>query len=541
MGIKLKRNNIDPVNYDPLDPLTTFEELMMLNLTTAEEVTEIVKNLNNVGAGYDNINSRLFKSTYEHILDFLLHLFNVCLSSGVFPKALKKAVIRPIFKGGDPKQVTNYRPISLLPFISKILEKLICIRLETHLTQNSIIDPNQFAFQKNRSTYMPLLLFQQAITKAFENADLAVGIFLDLKKAFDTVDPDILLKKLHKYGIRNKSLDIITSYLTDRKQSVKVNDAVSSYRNIHLGVPQGSLLGPILFILYINDLPKINPNITCLLYADDAAIVIKEKNVKELQDKVNEVMPLLSNWFSANQLSLNVSKTFTQHYSMTSVDLQIKVSINGSDLKEKEEIKYLGVTIDKSLKFSKHISNTANIVSRNIGIISRMRPYIDEKTTLILYYTMIYPYLNYCCLIWGVNYASQLQRLNMLQKRAVRLIEKIYPPSSSAPVFKKHKLLNIEEIAKTQMVLVMHKFLIGILPSSFDTIYLKEEEPVRPRRFTKHIKEPFSYRNYRLFTTTLLGPKLWNIICAQSFPSTTPITKSKNVIKNICRTHFLDR
>ena len=224
---------------------------------------------------------------------------------------------------------------------------------------------------------------------------------------------------------------------------------------------------------------------------------------------------------------------------MTSPDFKIAVSLNGEDLKEGKEIKYLGTIIDKSLKFTKHISYTANVISRNIGIISRMRSYIDEKTTLVLYHTMISPYLNYCCLIWGVNYASQLQRLTVLQKRAVRLIVKIYPPFSSDPVFKKFKLLKIHELAKTQMVLVMHKFLLGYLPTSFDTIYVKEDEPVRPRRFTKHLKEPFSNRNYRLFTTTLLGPKLWNKICAPSFPSNTPITRSKYVVKNICRSYFL--
>ena len=540
IGVKLK-NKIQPVNNSPLELVENIENEMALDPTNADELKEIISHLNNVGAGFDKINSRLFKSTYEHIMDILLHLFNSCLISGIFPSIFKVAVIKPIFKAGDPKELNNYRPISILPFISKVLEQLICNRLRAHLANNSIIHPQQFGFQKNRSTYMPLLLFQNSITKAFEDAEPAVGIFLDLRKAFDTVDTPILLKKLQKYGIRQKSLDIISSYLFGRKQCVKINGLLSSYRDVCIGVPQGSILGPILFILYINDLPKISPKMTCLLYADDTAIVVKEKSVELLQNTVNEIMPMLSKWFSANYLSLNVAKTFAQHYSISSPEFTIKICINGAEITEKEEVKYLGVVIDKSLKFSHHIRHTANIISRNIGIISRIRHYIDEKTTLLLYNTMVLPHLNYCCLIWGVNYASQLQRLTVLQKRAVRLITKIYPPASSEPVFEKHKILKIGDLARIQMVSVMHKFVCGVLPASFHGLYVREEEPLRMRRFPKHIKEPFSNRNYRLFTTTLLGPKLWNRICAPLYPSVDEITRSKYSIKKVCRSHFLDK
>ena len=152
-----------------------------------------------------------------------------------------------------------------------------------HITTNALIHKHQFGFQKNISTYMPLLVLQEVITKAFEDGEHALGIYLDLRKAFDTVDSQILLGKLKRYGVRNRAFQIIQSYLENRKQCVKVGERVSNYKDVRMGVPQGSILGPILFILYVNDLPKISPNITCLLYADDTAILIKHKSPAELQ------------------------------------------------------------------------------------------------------------------------------------------------------------------------------------------------------------------------------------------------------------------
>ena len=538
VGLQLKAN-IPNVDCDPLELIEEVEHEMCLNATTENEIEEIVKGLNDVGAGYDKINSKIFKSTFHCILDVLLHFFNLCLSSAIFPSTLKVAVIKPVHKAGDSKEPNNYRPISMLPYISKILEKLICNRLDVHLSDHSILSNQQFGFRKEHSTYMPILVLQNIITESFENGDQALGLYLDLRKAFDTVNIELLLQKLEKYGIRNKSLDIITSYLHGRKQCVRINDDISDYEDIVMGVPQGSILGPVLFSLYINDAPNISPKMTCLLYADDTAIIFRQKTKEELQDVIHEVMPKLSLWFSANYLSLNVSKTFIQHYSTSPPPQSIKVVINNAVIKEKDEVKYLGVLIDKSLKFTSHIKGVVNTISRNIGIISRIRYCIDNKTTYLLYNSMILPYINYCCLIWGINYESQLQRLIILQKRAVRLIVKIYPPASSQPLFKEYKILKIDQIAKMQMILVVHRFLKSELPASLQTLFEKETG-TRVNRNRKHVKEPFSNRNYRLFTTTLKGPKLWNTILRPLYPTIDQIPRSKDAIKNICRKHFLN-
>ena len=195
--------------------------------------------------------------------------------------------------------------------------------------------------------------------------------------------------------------------------------------------------------------------------------------------------------------------------------------------------------MDKTLKFTAHINNTSKIISRNIGIISRVRYYIDRNTAHILYNSMILPYLNYCCLIWGVNYYSQLQRLVILQKRAVRLIECVYPPISSGPLFKKYNILKVSDIARNQMIIVMHKFISKQLPTALQGLYQLQPDNVHITRQIKHLIEPASNRNYRLFTTSLAGPRLWNLICAPLCPVRNNVP-SKYRIKKMCRIHFIN-
>ena len=408
-----------------------------------------------------------------------------------------------------------------------------------HLEQNNIIHENQFGFQKNKSTYMPILLLQDIITKAFEEGEFVLGLYLDLKKAFDTVNTEILLEKLSKYGIRNNAYKMLSSYLSERTQSVKIRNSYSSFRNVTMGVPQGSILGPILFIIYINDLPKLSPSMTCLSYADDTAILFKSKSITNLQSMVSTLLVQISHWFHANFLSLNVAKTYTQHYTTRLEKFKLEVIINNMHVLENESIRYLGVVVDKSLKFTKHIDYISSIVGRNIGIISRIRYCIDKRTTLLLYNSLILPYLNYCCLLWGSNYNSQLQKLVTLQKRAIRLIDYVYPPHSSEPIFKQYSILKLADMAQSQMLLVMHKFITKRLPVVFDSLYEINITDLFQSRHATHIKQPFSNRNYRLFTTTCRGPKLWNSIIAPKYPCLDDIPTSKSVIKKVIHEHFV--
>ena len=279
---------------------------------------------------------------------------------------------------------------------------------------------------------------------------------------------------------------------------------------------------------------------TCLSSADDTAILFKNKEINELQETVTATMLQVSDWFSANFLSLNVSKTYTQHYTTRSLEFKIDVKLNNEIVEENEHVKYLGVFIDKSLKFTKHISYICGIISRNIGIIARTRYYIDKKTAHLLYNCLVLPHLSYCCMIWGINYESQLNKLFILQKRAVRLIEHVYPPNSSEPIFKMYNLLKLNDIARSQLLLVMHKFITGQLPKVFDKLYNLHPTNNLNTRQIQHLIQPFSNRNYRLFTSGCLGPKLWNDLMPPLFTLLNDIPTSKRIIKNIIRKHFIE-
>lgn len=408
-----------------------------------------------------------------------------------------------------------------------------------HLIHNNIIHEHQFGFQKNKSTYMPILLLQEIVTKAFEHGEFTLGVFLDIKKAFDTVHINILLQKLQRYGVKHTAFEMLSSYLYDRKQSVKIHNTYSSLTKVKMGVPQGSILGPLLFLLYINDLPLLSSDMTCLSYADDTAIIFKSKDLYTLQTTVNMRLALINDWFNANYLTLNASKTYTQLYTTRFSSFKLDIHLSDKPIEEKENVKYLGIFIDKSLKFNKHIHYISTIVSRNIGIISRVRHCLDTKITHLLYNTLILPYLNYCCIIWGSNYDSQLQKLFILQKRAVRLIEHIYPPQSSEPIFKKYKILKVKDIAKSQMLLVMHKFITNQLPKVFDNLYSLYPSDTSNTRHIPHLEQPFSNRNYRLFTSSCLGPKLWNSIITPTYRSLNDVPASKYVVKKLIREYFI--
>jgi hypothetical protein len=231
------------------------------------------------------------------------------LKYGVFPENLKTAKVTPIYKTGDPSDVSNYRPISVLTCFSKILERAMYNRLYSFLTINNILYDKQFGFKSGHSTNHAIIHLVQEIFKAFDENKFTLGVFIDLSKAFDTVDHNILLHKLKNYGIINYNLLWFKSYLTNRKQYISFNDSKTDLATISCGVPQGSILGPLLFLIYINDLNKFSNILNSILFADDTNLFYSNKDINYLFETVNKELAKLSEWFIANKLSINIKKT----------------------------------------------------------------------------------------------------------------------------------------------------------------------------------------------------------------------------------------
>ena len=303
---------------------------------------------------------------------------------------------------------------------------------------NHILFRNQYGFRKKHSTSLALISLYDKISAGFDANKHTVGIFLDLSKAFDTVDHAILISKLEHYGIRGLPLEWIQNYLSNRFQYVEYNGFCSLSNKIKCGVPQGSILGPLLFLLYINDIYNATEMGEFILFADDTNLFYSHDNVSSLMSLINSELSMLSEWFQANKLSVNISKTnyiiFKPRQKKQIFDFNLK--INDKEINRVNEVCFLGVILDENLSWKAHISHIAHKVSKSIGIIYRSSFYLFKSALRMLYYALVYPYLQYCVTVWGSTYSSNLNRLVLLQKRVIRIIDKQDFGVHTSPIFK---------------------------------------------------------------------------------------------------------
>ena len=328
-------------------------QTIYLNPTTTMEIKNIIGEMKNKrSCGLDGIPSVVLKQFPEKILVALSHIFNLSLSLGIFPCRFKTAKVIPVFKKGSPNDVNNYRPISLLPVMSKILEKVMYKRVLSFLNQHQFFYDGQFGFRKKHGTNHALTLLVENITEGFENKQSVLGIFLDLSKAFDTIDHNILINKLQHYGIRGLAGDWFRSYLNTRYQHVQIDNMLSESATIQHGVPQGSILGPLLFLIYVNDLPKCTTNGKSIMFADDTSIFFKGNCCKSLYNVANQDLQSIDAWLISNKLSLNVNKS--NHILFQTANCKVLPNINlklrGKIVKKVRSAKFLGVTIDDLIR-----------------------------------------------------------------------------------------------------------------------------------------------------------------------------------------------
>lgn len=393
--------------------------------TSPVAIFKLIQNLDDRKAsGPNSIPPKILKIISITASDILSNIFNECIEQGIYPDCLKKATIKPLHKKNSKLDVSNYRPISLLSNINKLFEKILHTRVVEFLEANNVIFTNQFGFRKGHNTSHAIIALTEIVRNALDNNEFAAAVFIDLQKAFDTVDHKILTQKLHHYGIRGKALDIFKSYLKDRSQCVLINETKSTYLEIKHGVPQGSVLGPLLFLIYINDLHRSISFSTAIHFADDTSLICRESSLKRLNRKINRDLALLVHWLRANKISLNASKTEIILFKTKRKPITKKLNfrLSGQKLMTSTHAIYLGLTLDENLTWENHLHGLILKLSRSTGILAKLRHYLDYKTLISVYHALFESHVKYCLLTLGHTTRELLDKIEKLQNKALRIM-----------------------------------------------------------------------------------------------------------------------
>ena len=511
IGPNLCKNNndasISPMQY--MNEPNPFQ--IVLSHVTTKEVKDISLSLNLCSPGWDFLSTKIIHSNLDILLEPLTHVLNLSLEKGVFPIELKLAKVIPLHKGNETHLVSNYRPISLLPIFSKIFEKVMYNRLILFLDTYKLLYELQFGFRKDHSTCAALIMLIDKITSELEKGNFVLGVFLDYSKAFDCINHSILLQKLHYYGIRGIALEWFRNYLSDRKQFVYFNNTKSNYLNVTCGVPQGSILGPILFLIYINDIVHVSTLLFPILFADDSNVFYAGKDPNDMINIMNIELEKLLIWLKVNKLSLNVKKTHFMFFCppQKKAEFSNSLTIDGETINRVNETKFLGVMVDDKLSWASHINYISKKISKGIGILCKARKYLPKSCLVTLYYSFVYPYLNYCLEVWGKATENIFSKIFKLQKRAIRIISNMPWRAHTSPLFDHLKILPLHKIYIYKIGTLMFKYSQDLLPSIFDDVFIKNSQ-IHSYNTRQLFHVPLITRCKRQSTVSYQGPIIGN-------------------------------
>ena len=393
-----------------------------LNEVDASEVHRTIKNFKNKSTSDTRISALKIANESYSFTTVLANIINKSFKEGVFPEQLKTAGVVPIHKEGSKTDVSNFRPISLLKTFSKIFEKVMHVRILSFLESNNSLYEMQYGFRPGRSCEHALLNAQNDILSSLSRHQISLLLLIDFSKAFDMVDHSVLLTKLDHYGIRGSALQWIKSYLINRKQHVTVNGTKSTSNIMNYGVPQGSILGPLLFIIYINDIPEIAQYAKFILYADDANIIISANTIEEVHDQLLELINNLLYWVNCNGLALNLKKTKYMIFSKSKTDLPSPLIISNTLIERKEEARFLGVIIDESLNWTRHIRTVISKMARYIGLMYKIKKLLPLSARLQIYHSLVQSHINFCILVWGFSCRTNIDAIFAKQKIGIRAV-----------------------------------------------------------------------------------------------------------------------
>lgn len=385
---------------------------------------------NKYSSGYDEIPMPVIKNSVDLLIKPLMHVINSSFISGIFPPKLKTSKIKTVFKKGNQYDPENYRPLSIVPTISKIFEKAMLVQLINYLESNNLFDDYQHGFRSGKSVVTAGIDLIETIVDTVDCGDNAVGIFMDLRKAFDSVSHGLLLEVLTELGISGVSLKWFKSYLLDRQQFVELTyltknnqlaSAKSTILNVKHGVPQGTILGPILFICYLKglSLQALNSNSRLCLYADDCNLILKSKMLQDIESKLKDNIIKLQNYFNNKQLFINFEKTNFISFQTRQNQNKFKFNLNidNHEIKQLESTKFLGLTIDANLSWDKHIQSIQKKIASGLFALRSMAKFCSDKLLKYIYFSHIHSHISFGIELYGSTSNENLQSILIMQKK----------------------------------------------------------------------------------------------------------------------------
>ena len=469
----LQAATIPATNTDPMSFLTQNNEYsMFLRPTCSEEISKACKSLaKKKSKGPDKIPTFLALKSHEVLMVPLADCINSCLTQGIFPANMKQAEVIPLYKKKSRDDPTNYRPVSLLNSYGKIIEKIIYFRLYDFMSKTMF--KNQFGFRSGHSTMDLMILTIEETLTQLDLKGNAIPLYFDLGKAFDTLDQNILLAKLECYGIRGVPLQLIRSYLTNRSQYVTVNGVRSDALPVTIGVPQGSILGPLLFIIYINDIPKADESVMIACYADDTSAVVGSHSHTANIRLAKDTLEKLGNWFSSNKLSLSPTKC---KFALMSKNLKTatwkaNLNIYGKNLTEirentdSDDNPLVGLMVNEKMSYKRHVDVVAGKLRSGMYALksNKQLPYEARKN---IYFACVHSHLNYAGLILGTAPQSCTNHLASIQDKAIRILSNARYNANVDPLYKKNHILKLQDIFDVQAATYGWKFINGKLPQA---------------------------------------------------------------------------